>query len=288
VFPVVTTRTGLGRDLLDRAAALAKRSGATMHAVLLAALRRALAEATGDPAPVVWITSANRDERFEQLAGHCVELVPVRAPLPPAADLDATIAGTRRAVVEALTGRPVPYGFLLRHLGRPAAGPWADGMSVLFDLQHRDATVAAPPGLDVEVVDVPPVEGMMDVAVTVVAGDGFADLEVAANPAVAGGWTADALRDRLAAALRDEDGAAPGLDFEVTGLAEASAGALRARLRERFRREGADTSLEADLGEAAAARGVTVRVIAATIEDGGPAFRELARHVDAELLVRPS
>jgi hypothetical protein len=202
LFPVVTTRTGLARDLLDRAADLAKRSATTLHAVLLAALRRALAGATGDPAPVVWMTSANRDERFERLVGHCVELVPVWGPLPPAADLEAAIGETRRAVVRALTGRQVPYGFLLRHLGRPPAGPWAEGMSVLFDLQHGDGAFAAPPGLDLEVVDVPPAEGMMDLTVTVVVRDAGADLEVAANPAVAAGWPADVLRDRLAAALR--------------------------------------------------------------------------------------
>ena len=119
---------------------LAAASGATLYAVLLAAFEALLHRHTGREDLLVGAPAAGRTRPgLEEVAGHFVNLLPVRADLsgdPPFAEL---LARTRRALAGALERQDLPFPVLVERLD-PARDPSRPPLvQVLFALEqpHR-------------------------------------------------------------------------------------------------------------------------------------------------------
>ena len=127
--PPVPTHRGishpfsLGPELSDRVRALAASRGSTLYAVLLAAFAALLHRHTGREDLLVGTAAAGRTRPgLEEVVGHFVSLLPVRADLagdPAFAELSAR---ARRAVVGALERQDFPFPLLVERLA-PARDP---------------------------------------------------------------------------------------------------------------------------------------------------------------------
>jgi amino acid adenylation domain-containing protein len=113
----------LGPELSGRVRALASASGATVYSVLLAAFAALLHRHTGREDLLVGSAAAGRTRPgLEGVAGHFVNLVPVRADLSGDPAFSELVARTRRAVARALELQDLPFPVLVERLD-PARDP---------------------------------------------------------------------------------------------------------------------------------------------------------------------
>jgi amino acid adenylation domain-containing protein len=141
----------LGTELSDQVRALAAASRSTLYAVLLAAFAALLQRHTGREDLLVGTAAAGRTRPgLEEVAGHFVSLLPVRADVagdPPFAEL---LARARRAVVGALERQDFPFPLLVERLAPardPARHPLVQAVLVLEQprwLQGLQGGAAAP------------------------------------------------------------------------------------------------------------------------------------------------
>ncbi|MEA2563977.1 MAG: hypothetical protein QOH06_5481 [Acidobacteriota bacterium] len=143
--PVPTHRGGshpfsLGPELSGQVRSLAASSGATLYTVLLAAFEALLHRHTGREDMLVGAPAAGRTRPgLEEVAGHFVNLLPVRANLSGDPTFSELLARTRRSLAGALERQDLPFPVLVERLD-PARDPSRHPLvQVLFALEqpHR-------------------------------------------------------------------------------------------------------------------------------------------------------
>jgi amino acid adenylation domain-containing protein len=152
--PPVPTHRGvshpfsLGPELSERVRALAAASGSTLYAVLLAAFAALLQRHTGREDLLVGTAAAGRTRPgLEEVAGHFVNLLPVRADLAGDPALAELLARARRAVVGALERQDFPFSWLVERLAPardPARHPLVQVALVLEQPRRLQGGAAAP------------------------------------------------------------------------------------------------------------------------------------------------
>ncbi len=209
--PPVPTHRGLshpfsiGPGLSDRVRALAATQGATLYAVLLAAFAAFLHRHTGREDLLVGAAAAGRTRPgLEEVVGHFVSLLPVRADLagdPPFAEL---LERARRAVVGALERQDFPFPLLVERLAPerdPARHPLVQVALVLEPLHRLQG------GLVLEPVPLPRPATPFDLTLLAVETGGTVEavLEVSADlfDAVTAARLAGRFLTLLAAAVAD-------------------------------------------------------------------------------------
>jgi len=130
----------LGPELSGQVRALAAASGATLYTVLLAAFEALLHRHTGREDFLVGAPAAGRTRPgLEAVAGHFVNLLPVRADLSGDPTFSELVARTRRSLAGALELQDLPFPLLVDRLD-PARDPSRPPLvQVLFALEqpHR-------------------------------------------------------------------------------------------------------------------------------------------------------
>ncbi|HEX5717148.1 MAG TPA: amino acid adenylation domain-containing protein [Thermoanaerobaculia bacterium] len=143
--PVPSHRGGshpfsLGPELSGQVRSLAASSGATLYTVLLAAFAALLHRHTGREDMLVGAPAAGRTRPgLEEVAGHFVNLLPVRADLSGDPAFSELLARTRRSLSGALERQDLPFPVLVERLD-PARDPSRPPLvQVLFALEqpHR-------------------------------------------------------------------------------------------------------------------------------------------------------
>jgi len=143
--PVPSHRGGshpfsLGPELSGRARELAASSGATLYAVLLTAFAALLHRHTGRGDLLVGAPAAGRTRPgLEEVAGHFVNLLPVRADLSGDPAFGELLARTRRSLSGALERQDLPFPVLVERLDPERDPSRAPLVQVLFALEqpHR-------------------------------------------------------------------------------------------------------------------------------------------------------
>ena len=152
--PPVPTHRGLshpfslGPELSERVRSLAAASGSTLYGVLLAAFAALLQRHTGREDLFVGAAAAGRTRPgLEEVAGHFVNLLPVRADLagdPPFAEL---LERARRSVVGTLERQDFPFPVLVERLAPardPSRHPLVQAALVLEQPRRLQGGSAAP------------------------------------------------------------------------------------------------------------------------------------------------
>ncbi|HWN41215.1 MAG TPA: amino acid adenylation domain-containing protein, partial [Thermoanaerobaculia bacterium] len=143
--PVPSHRGGshpfsLGSELSGQVRSLAASSGATLYTVLLAAFAALLHRHTGRDDMLVGAPAAGRTRPgLEEVAGHFVNLLPVRTDLSGDPAFSELLARTRRSLSGALERQDLPFPVLVERLD-PARDPSRPPLvQVLFALEqpHR-------------------------------------------------------------------------------------------------------------------------------------------------------
>ena len=143
--PVPSHRGGsqpfsLGPELSAQVRSLAAASGMTLYTVLLAAFAALLHRHTGREDMLVGAPAAGRTRPgLEEVAGHFVNLLPVRADLSGDPAFSELLARTRRSLAGALERQDLPFPVLVERLD-PARDPSLPALvQVLFALEqpHR-------------------------------------------------------------------------------------------------------------------------------------------------------
>ncbi|HET9228812.1 MAG TPA: amino acid adenylation domain-containing protein, partial [Thermoanaerobaculia bacterium] len=126
--PVPTHRGGshpfsLGPELSGQVRSLASASGTTLYAFLLAAFQALLHRHTGREDLLVGAPAAGRTRPgLEEVAGHFVNLLPIRADLSGDPAFSELVARTRRTLAAALERQDLPFPVLVERLD-PARDP---------------------------------------------------------------------------------------------------------------------------------------------------------------------
>jgi len=108
----------LGRELAVAAAALARRSEATLFMVLLAGFEALLARHGGQEDFLVGTPTSGRSSReLSGLVGYLVNPAPIRAGLADDPDVLTLLARARRATLDALARQDLPFTLLAEGLG---------------------------------------------------------------------------------------------------------------------------------------------------------------------------
>jgi amino acid adenylation domain-containing protein len=108
----------LGRELALAAAALARRSDATLFMVLLAAFEALLARSGGQEDFLIGTpTSGRSSHALSGLVGYLVNPVPLRAGLADDPDVLTLLARARRATLDGLARQDLPFTLLAEGLG---------------------------------------------------------------------------------------------------------------------------------------------------------------------------
>jgi amino acid adenylation domain-containing protein len=139
----------LGPELSGKVRSLAAASGATLYSVLLAAFEALLQRHTGRDDLLVGAPAAGRTRPgLEEVAGHFVNLLPLRADLsgdPPFSEL---LARTRRTLTAALELQDLPFPVLVERLdpARDPSRPPLVQVAFVLEQPHRleGGSAAAP------------------------------------------------------------------------------------------------------------------------------------------------
>ncbi|HVR99894.1 MAG TPA: amino acid adenylation domain-containing protein [Thermoanaerobaculia bacterium] len=152
--PPVPTHRGvshafsLGPELSDRVRALAAAQGTTLYAVLLAAFAALLHRHTGREDMLVGTAAAGRTRPgLEEVVGHFVSLLPVRADLAGDPEFSELLALARHALVDALERQDFPFPLLVERLAPtrdPARHPLVQAALVLEQPHRLQGGAAAP------------------------------------------------------------------------------------------------------------------------------------------------
>ncbi|HKH44660.1 MAG TPA: amino acid adenylation domain-containing protein, partial [Thermoanaerobaculia bacterium] len=135
--------------LLAGLESLARRGGATLFMVLLAAFDALLLRLTGEPDLVVGVPSANRDRaEIEGLIGFFVNALPVRVEVSPEAGFARLVERVREASLAAFAHADVPFEKLVAELRPERALSHTPVFQVLFQLLDLpEAPAVELPGL---------------------------------------------------------------------------------------------------------------------------------------------
>src|SRR5262249_29401147 len=135
---------------------LAKREGATLYMVLLAAFQTFLHRATGETRVVVASSLANRThEALEKLIGFFVNMLPMHGDLrgdPPFAEL---LGRTKQVAERAYDRQELPFDRLVEELQPVRGGDRAPICQVFFALQNLPRGRLDLPGLELELLERP-------------------------------------------------------------------------------------------------------------------------------------
>ncbi|MFN2386111.1 MAG: amino acid adenylation domain-containing protein, partial [Thermoanaerobaculia bacterium] len=139
--PVKSDRGATERRLLDPALTRAVRTagareGATLFATLLAAFEVLLHRLTGQRDLVVGVPAAGQSRTgAEDLVGHCVNFLPVRAAVSPRSSFRNHLRETRARILEAYENQAFTYGSLVRRLALPRDPSRLPIVEVQFNLE---------------------------------------------------------------------------------------------------------------------------------------------------------
>jgi amino acid adenylation domain-containing protein len=129
--------------------------GATLFATLLSGFQALLSRITGQTDLVVGIPSAAQSALAgETLVGHCVNFLPIRAKVDPAAPFQELLAQAKRKVLEAYEHQSYTYGTLVRKLAIPRNPSRLPLIEVQFNLERVGGKLDFP-GLQAEVEQSP-------------------------------------------------------------------------------------------------------------------------------------
>jgi amino acid adenylation domain-containing protein len=138
----------LGPELSERVRALAAAQGTTLYGVLLAAFAALLHRHTGRDDMLIGTAAAGRTRPgLEQVVGHFVNLLPVRAGLEGDPAFSDLLARVRRTVVGALERQDFPFPLLVERLAPardPARHPLVQTALVLEQPHRLQGGAAAP------------------------------------------------------------------------------------------------------------------------------------------------
>jgi amino acid adenylation domain-containing protein len=116
---------------------LGSASRASLFAVLLSGFEVLLARLTGQDDVVVGVPAAGQSVGgHENLVGHCVNMLPLRARVDPEQPFRTMMAGTRSAVLEAYDHQQYTFGSLLRKLPLARDPSRLPLVSVVFNLDR--------------------------------------------------------------------------------------------------------------------------------------------------------
>ncbi|HET9576179.1 MAG TPA: amino acid adenylation domain-containing protein [Usitatibacter sp.] len=152
------------------------KQGASFFATLLAGFAALMHRLSGAQDMVIGIPSAGQaTEGFATLVGHCVNLLPVRLAVDPAAGADALIAAAQSTMLDAQEHNGYTFGTLLRKLPLERDAGRLPLVSVMFNLdQPIDTSRLGFPGLSAELASNPRSYENFELFVNAVqAGDGL-------------------------------------------------------------------------------------------------------------------
>ncbi len=119
-FAGATCRQPLGREAVQAARALAKAKGVSLFAVLFTAVQAAMSRLL-DHLDVVLTVPMGGQGLLDQpdLVGHCVNFLPLRAPIAPDASFESHLMAANGHLLDAFEHQDYTFGTLVRELGVP-------------------------------------------------------------------------------------------------------------------------------------------------------------------------
>ena len=154
-FSGTTLHEVIPLDLVKKLRKAGARSGATLYATTLSAFQMLLKRLTGQDEMVIGIPAAGQSSQgLENLVGHCVNFLPLRAKVPSAQPFNELVKETAARVLEAYEHQDCTYGQLIKRLQiqrLPGRMPLTE---VGFNLERMDYFKPFE-GLETEFVDSP-------------------------------------------------------------------------------------------------------------------------------------
>ncbi|MES1242783.1 MAG: amino acid adenylation domain-containing protein [Acidobacteriota bacterium] len=164
-------------ELSERLRGLARRAGATPFMALLAGFEAVLARYTGQTDLCVGIPVAGRNRlETEGLLGVFLNTLALRSDLSGDPAFGEVLARVRESSLEALAHQDLPFELLLEALRPERSLDRAPLFQVLFNLANVPAARFELPGVEVEELELPPLEPKLDL--TVYAGEAGDDFEL--------------------------------------------------------------------------------------------------------------
>lgn len=154
-FEGATLHESIESDLIKKLRKAGALSGATLYATTLSAFQMLLNQLTGQSDMVIGIPAAGQSSQgLEDLVGHCVNFLPLRAKVSPEQPFADLVQDTAARVLEAYEHQDCTYGQLIKRLQiqrRPGRMPLTE---VGFNLERMDYFKPFD-GLETEFVDSP-------------------------------------------------------------------------------------------------------------------------------------
>ena len=144
---------------------VASRNRATLFAVLMAGYAAMLGRVTGRDDVVIGLLTAGRARaEIEDLVGFFVNTLPLRIDLSGQLGADALVARVRLAATKALDNQETPFELLVEALGAARSLDHGPLVQVAFAFQSFEPPILHLQGLDVAVMDAPPIAAKFDLA----------------------------------------------------------------------------------------------------------------------------
>ncbi len=136
-FAGATCRRSLGRNAVDAARALAKARGVSLFAVLFCAVQAAMSRLSGQPDIVLTVPMGGQGLLdHPDLVGHCVNFLPLRAPIAPGASFEAHLMAANAHLLDAFEHQDYTFGTLVRELGVPRSPNRTPLSDIQFNLER--------------------------------------------------------------------------------------------------------------------------------------------------------
>lgn len=144
-FSGTTLRETLDADLVSALTALARSRGVTLFSVLFAGVQATFQRLAGEGEAILTVPMAGQslldgdDVEGRDLVGHCVNFLPIRAPIDPAAPFAAHLAVADKRLADALDHQDYTFGTLVRELDLPRTPNRVPLSDIQFNLERLGA-----------------------------------------------------------------------------------------------------------------------------------------------------